>query len=60
MKRDKNRKQTETAANWERAATRSSADVLAILAPTAGEPDAIRRVGIWKTGPVSEPVGSAA
>jgi len=60
MTRNKNRKSTNTAAEWEQATTRSSADMLAILAPTAGEPGVIQRVGIWKTGPLTEPAGSAA
>lgn len=60
MKRNKNRKQTETATNRERASACSSPDVLAILAPTANDPGAIQRMGIWKTGPVAEPAGSAA
>lgn len=60
MKPNENRKSIERANHWERSAARSSADVLAILAPTDREPKAIRRTGIWKTGPATQPAGSAA
>jgi hypothetical protein len=60
MKRNNDRKQSKSAASWERAETHASTEVLAILAPSAEEPSAIQRMGIWKTGPANEPVGSAA
>lgn len=46
---------------WEQARTCTSSEVLAILAPTPDEPEAILRSYIWKTGPQAVPeTGSAA
>lgn len=42
--------QPESQVRWETARSRSSSEVLAILAPTAEEPKAILRSGFWKTG----------
>jgi hypothetical protein len=60
MKPNKDRKQSESAASWERATSRASDEMLAILAPSAEEPRALLRAGIWKTGPADEPIRGAA
>ncbi len=44
---------SDTNHNWEKTRSRSSAELLAVLAPTADEPQSIQRMAIWKTGPAT-------
>ena len=55
-----NRSHHENPVEWERTRSRSSSEVLAILAPTADEPKAIQRAGVWKTGTLAVPEAGGA
>ncbi len=60
MNRNTPHSQIEPQPQWETARSRTSSELLAILAPTAEEPAAIRRAGIWKTGTLGVPAPEGA
>ncbi len=60
MNRDTTHRQNESQPHWEAARSRTSSELLAILAPTADEPAAIQRAGIWKTGTLGVPAPESA
>lgn len=61
MKRKIDHGRNQSQPGWHEARSRTSAELLAILAPTAEEPEPIRRISFWKTGPQVAPErGSAA
>lgn len=60
MNRNTPHSQIEPQPQWETARSRTSSELLAILAPTADEPAAIQRAGIWKTGTLGVPAPESA
>lgn len=60
MNRDTSRSRNESQPRWESARSRTASELLAILAPTEEEPQAILESFVWKTGTPGIPAPKGA
>ena len=60
MSRNNQPNRNESQPKWETARSRTASEMLAVLAPTEEEPEAILRSFLWKTGTPGVPAPEGA